>query len=86
MSLGTQDDKIFSDIKVNIKKARKYAELSKEYETKVFNMLDDIGANTESYKTNAENASNLQEAICCYINYDEYSLEGLMEEIRNAAQ
>lgn len=78
------DKEILLEIKSNIRKAKKYAELSKKYEEKTFNMLDVIGINTELYKTDAENASNLQEAICCYINYDEYSLDGLMKEIRKA--
>lgn len=77
------DKEILLDIRAKIKKARKYAKLSEEYETKVFNMLDEIGVDTEAYKTNAENASNLQQAISCYIGYNEYSLNGLMKEIEN---
>lgn len=78
------DKEILLEIRTNIKKARKYAKLSEEYETKVFNMLDEIGVDTEAYKTKAENASNLQQAISCYISYNEYSLNGLMKEIEDA--
>lgn len=78
------DKEILLEIRTNIKKARKYAKLSEEYETKVFNMLDEIRVDAEAYKTKAENASNLQQAISCYISYNEYSLNGLMKEIENA--
>ena len=47
-------------------------------------MLDEIGVDTEAYKTKTENASNLQQAISCYISYNEYSLNGLMKEIEDA--
>ena len=80
------DRNILQEIKSNIKKDRKYAKLSEEYETKVFNMLDEIGVDAEIYKTKAENASNLQQAISCYIRYNEYSLNGLMKEIEDVVQ
>ena len=32
----------------------------------------------------AENASNLKEAICCYLSYNEYTLDGILREIRSA--
>lgn len=77
------DKEILLEIRANIKKARKYAKLSEEYETKVFNMLDEIGVDAETYKTKAENASNLQQEISCYISYNEYSLNGLVKEIED---
>lgn len=80
------DREILLEIKSNIKKARKYAKLSEEYEAKVFDMLDEIGVDTEVYITKAENASNLQQAISCYISYNEYSLDGLMKEIEDVVR
>lgn len=32
----------------------------------------------------AENAENLEEAICCFIDYGEYSVSGIMREVRAA--
>lgn len=32
----------------------------------------------------AENADNLEEAICCFIDYGEYSVSGIMREVRAA--
>ena len=34
--------------------------------------------------TNAENAENLEEAITCYIDYGEYGIKNLMQEIEEA--
>ncbi len=80
------DREILLEIKSNIKKARKYAKLSEEYEAKVFDMLDEIGVDTEVYITKAENAANVQQAISCYISYNEYSLDGLMKEIEDVVR
>ncbi len=44
--------------------------------------LDDL----EKYGSDAENASNLKEAICCYIDYGEYTVEGLLKEIGAAIE
>lgn len=41
----------------------------------------DIDLDVES---NAENADNLNDAICCYIDYNEYNLDRLLEEIKSA--
>ena len=30
------------------------------------------------------NAENLEEAICCFIDYGEYSVSGIMREVRAA--
>lgn len=41
------------------------------------------GQSLDSYPTAAENADNLADAISCFINYGEYNIVGLMEEINN---
>lgn len=70
---------------------RKGIEIAKELQDKateagnlIFNALDDLGIDPAKYSTAAENASNLAEAISCYISYGEYSVDGLMKEIRKA--
>ncbi|WP_217959313.1 hypothetical protein [Acutalibacter muris] len=70
---------------------RKGIEIAKELQDKateaedlIFKALDDLGIDPAKYNTAAENASNLAEAISCYISYGEYSVDGLMKEIRKA--
>ena len=70
---------------------RKGIEIAKELQDKateaedlIFKALDDLGIDPAKYTTAAENASNLAEAISCYISYGEYSVDGLMKEIRKA--
>lgn len=41
--------------------------------------------NPELVKTNAENADDLEQAIQCFIDYDEYNIDDLMKEIEAAA-
>lgn len=68
-----------------IKKLINYArglELKRsQTENQIFELLNDMGIDT-STKTNAENADDLQEAICCHISYGEYSVDGIIEEIK----
>ena len=70
---------------------RKGIEIAKELQDKateaedlIFKALDNLGIDPAKYNTAAENASNLAEAISCYISYGEYSVDGLMKEIRKA--
>lgn len=70
---------------------RKGIEIAKELQDKateaedlIFKALDDLGIDPAKYNTAAENASNLAEVISCYISYGEYSVDGLMKEIRKA--
>lgn len=51
----------------------------------VFYMLDCMGIDL-SLPTNAENADNLEEAICCYIQYGEYGIENILREIQSASE
>ena len=61
---------------------RKGIETAKE--NLIFEALSDLGLDPTKHTTAAENASNLAEAISCYISYGEYSVDGLMQEIRKA--
>jgi len=64
-----------------IKRAKKKANEAQAAEMQVYKMLEDACIDLTT-PTKAENADNLDEAISCYLSYDEYSLAGLMEEIR----
>ena len=75
--------RVLNEIKSNIRKAKKYADLSVEYQQKVFELLDVIGIKPDSIATMAENADNLERVITCCIAYGEYSIEKLMKEIEN---
>lgn len=50
----------------------------------IYKALDDLGIDPANIKTDAENADNLSDAISCYVSYGEYSIDGLMKEIRAA--
>jgi hypothetical protein len=61
--------------------ARKYSVISEEFKAQLFDFIDlDLG----DCETSSYNASNLQEAICCYIDYGEYDVDSLINEIREA--
>ena len=68
-------------IKNALKRAKKKANEAQAAEMQVYQLLEDACVDLMA-KTEAENADNLEEAIACYLSYDEYSLAGLMEEIR----
>lgn len=64
-----------------IKKAKKKADEAQAAEMRVYKLLEDACIDLTG-TTEAENADNLEEAIACYLAYDECSLAGLMAEIR----
>lgn len=49
----------------------------------IFNMLRNMGVDLQS-DTKAENADCLDEAINCYIQYNEYNIDNIMKEIEGA--
>ena len=64
-----------------IKRAKKKANEAQLAQEQVYALLEDAHVNLDAI-TQAENSDNLDEAISCYLSYGEYSLDGLMEEIR----
>lgn len=50
----------------------------------VFDALEDMCIDPDEIPSAAENAENLEEAICCFIDYGEYSVSGIMREVRAA--
>jgi predicted transcriptional regulator len=64
-----------------IKKARK-KEIEKERIVReLFQILNDLEVNLEQL-TEAENASNIADAITCYIDYGEYNVKSIVDEIK----
>ena len=76
--------KVLNEGKRKISKARRLAAELEKAEREVFCFLDEIGADL-TQPTAAENADNLGDAVSCYIQYEEFHIEGLMEEIYHAS-
>ena len=64
--------------KRRLEQARKKAVESAAATKAVFDALEDMCIDP------GENAENLEEAICCFIDYGEYSVSGIMREVRAA--
>lgn len=51
----------------------------------VMDAIEDIGiVDLSRFKTQAENADNLEEAIYCYIQYGEFDVDSIIKEIKVA--
>ena len=51
----------------------------------VMEAIEDLGIiDLSRFETKSENASNLEEAICCYIQYGEFDVDSIIEEIKAA--
>ena len=64
-----------------IKAARTEQRMLDSLLNKLFSELDGLGLDMDA-PTEAENVTTLDEAINCYVCYGEYSLEGLLKEIK----
>jgi hypothetical protein len=64
-----------------MQKARKLETKKDEIMSEIYNLLEQLHVDI-SVSTKAENADNLDEAIQCCINYNEYSVKGIMNEIK----
>lgn len=67
-----------------LENARAKARAAQRAEAKVIQALEDFCLDASEIKTEAENADNLLEAILCYLQYGEYSISGIMKELRAA--
>ena len=76
------DELTFMEVKKLLQKAKKAYEKAQEMEASVFRVLEEDMCLDMEFPSSAENAANLGEAVACYLNYDEYSLSGLMKEIK----
>lgn len=77
---------MLKEVKRWIALARKYEMCKDNATTMVFNLISELNDNVdlEDIATGAENADNLEEAICCYIDYGEYTIDELIAEITSA--
>ena len=60
--------------------AKRKAEAAQAAEDAVFKALDDMCIDLGS-PTGAENATTIEEAITCYLSYNEYTREGILREV-----
>lgn len=70
--------------KRRLERAKRKAEESCAAKQAVFAALEDMCIDPSEIPTSAENADNLEEAISCFIDYGEYSVAGIMREVRKA--
>ena len=73
----------FSELRRLIQKARKKSIELNDATQAVFDALSDIDL---CVPTDAENADDLEQAINCYIQYGEYSFDGLLNEIKQQCE
>lgn len=67
-----------------LKRAKADATRASESKRKLYEFIEEHIADLSEYSTHAENADTLDEAISCYIDYNEYTAEGLLKEIEEA--
>lgn len=83
MNLSKNDPSIVK-IKQLLKEGRSAYEKASNIEDEIFIILDVLGISDPSLiPTHAENANSLLEAITCYMQYNEYSVDGIIEEIKS---
>ena len=73
----------FSELRRLIQKARKKSIELNDATQAVFDALSDIDLYVP---TDAENADDLEQAIACYIQYGEYSIDELLDEIKQQCE
>lgn len=78
------DELVFMAFEKALRAAKRKADAAQEAENAIFSLLGDMCIDADSIPTKAENADNLKEAIACYLSYGEYSVAGIMREIRAA--
>lgn len=88
ISQMTQDEALTEEaltaFKRRLERAKRKAEESAAATRAVFAALEDMCIDPSEISTAAENADNLEEAISCFIDYGEYSVSGIMREVRGA--
>ena len=69
--------------KRRLEQARKKAVESAAATKAVFDALEDMCIDPDEIPSAAENAENLEEAICCFIDYGEYSVSGITHTVKD---
>lgn len=78
------DETMFRELKKLLRSAKRKAEAAQVAENEVFEMLFKMGISPADSPTSAENANNLQEPITCHLSYGEYTIDGIINEVRSA--
>lgn len=78
------DQLTFRAIDRKIELARRAQWIADQRLKQVFAELDRLCIDSSEHPTAAENATTLEEAISCYVQYGEYTRSGLLREIRAA--
>lgn len=78
------DELVFMEFEKALKSAKRKAVAAHNAQNHIFELLEDMCIDAEGIPTKAENASNLYEAITCYLDFGEYTLTGIMREVRAA--
>lgn len=76
-------DKRIESLMRKIEAARKKSISFADSYYKAMSDLESLIRDTDLIQSDAENADNLQDAISCYIQYGEYSLDKLRQEIES---
>ena len=68
-----------------IEDARKKQVIAQNSLGSVMDAIEDMGViDLSRFETKAENADNLEEAIYCYIQYGEFDVDSIIEEVKAA--
>lgn len=78
------DQRTFRKIDKAIEMASRAQWIADQRLKQVFAELDRLCIDPSEHPTAAENATTLEEAICCYVQYGEYTRSGLMRDIKAA--
>lgn len=78
------DERVFRLFKNLLTRARDAAVKAQAAEAAVFRALDDMCIDPGEVPTDAENADNLGDAVTCFLSYGEYSVAGIMREVKRA--
>lgn len=78
------DQLTFREIDKKIELARRAQWIADQRLKQVFAELDRLCIDPSEHPTAVENATTLEEAISCYVQYGEYTRSGLMREIKAA--
>lgn len=72
------------EFKLKIRQVRNAYIRAKNKEDELYDLIDNEhhSLDLSDIPTNAENASNLHEAISCYLSYGEYDVDSLWEELQ----
>lgn len=79
---------IKDDFVKKLKAAREAYKWAQLLEESLFDELEISFGNIdlEDAKSNAENAENIKDAVCCYLNYGEYSPDEIWNDIIEATR